>query len=83
MAAVLYGWIAWWRPAFLYILTLLHYLLGWGHKEANAFSLVVGLNTIFFGALIFVSLAIFFYLGRFKASSKQRIGETGNDKNLP
>ena len=40
-------------------------------------------NTIFFGALILVSLVIFFYLGRFKASSKQRSRETGNDKNLP
>ena len=41
------------------------------------------LNTIFFGALIFVSLAIFFYLGRFKASSKQRNRETGKDNSLP
>ena len=34
-------------------------------------------NTIFFGAIIFVSLAIFFYLGKFKASSKQRNREPG------
>ncbi len=30
------------------------------------------LNTIFFGAIIALSLAIFFYIGKFKASSKQR-----------
>ena len=29
-------------------------------------------NTIFFGAIIALSLAIFFYIGKFKASSKQR-----------
>ncbi len=29
-------------------------------------------NTIFFGAIIVLSLAIFFYIGKFKASSKQR-----------
>ena len=29
------------------------------------------LNTIFFGAIIALSLAIFFYIGKFKASSKQ------------
>ena len=29
-------------------------------------------NTIFFGAIIALSLAIFFYIGTFKASSKQR-----------
>ena len=40
-------------------------------------------NTVFFGTIIVVSLAIFFYIGKFKASSKQRSRETGNDKNLP
>ena len=29
-------------------------------------------NTIFFGAIIALSLSIFFYIGKFKASSKQR-----------
>ena len=29
-------------------------------------------NTIFFGVIITLSLAIFFYIGKFKASSKQR-----------
>ena len=29
-------------------------------------------NTIFFGAIIALLLAIFFYIGKFKASSKQR-----------
>ena len=29
-------------------------------------------NTIFFGAIIALSLAIFFYIGKFRASSKQR-----------
>ena len=29
-------------------------------------------NTIVFGAIIVLSLAIFFYIGKFKASSKQR-----------
>ena len=29
-------------------------------------------NTIVFGAIIALSLAIFFYIGKFKASSKQR-----------
>ena len=29
-------------------------------------------NTIFFGIIIALSLAIFFYIGKFKASSKQR-----------
>ena len=29
-------------------------------------------NTIFFGVIIALSLAIFFYIGKFKASSKQR-----------
>jgi hypothetical protein len=32
----------------------------------------VDFNTIFFGAIITLSLAIFFYIGKFKASSKQR-----------
>jgi len=32
----------------------------------------VDFNTIFFGAIIALSLAIFFYIGKFKASSKQR-----------
>jgi len=32
----------------------------------------VDFNTIFFGAIIVLSLAIFFYIGKFKASSKQR-----------
>ena len=40
-------------------------------------------NTIFFGAIIFVSLAIFFYLGKFKASSKQRKREASKDKRFP
>lgn len=40
-------------------------------------------NTIFFGSIIFVSLAIFFYLGRFKASSKQRNREASKDKSFP
>tara|TARA_Y100001935_G_C17266634_1_gene489541 strand:- start:373 stop:504 length:132 start_codon:yes stop_codon:yes gene_type:complete len=40
-------------------------------------------NTIFFGAIIFVSLAIFFYLGKFKASSKQRNREPGKEKSFP
>lgn len=30
------------------------------------------LNTIVFGAIIALSLAIFFYIGKFRASSKQR-----------
>ena len=30
------------------------------------------LNTIVFGAIIVLSLAIFFYIGKFRASSKQR-----------
>ncbi|MBI79980.1 MAG: hypothetical protein CMQ51_06110 [Gammaproteobacteria bacterium] len=30
------------------------------------------LNTFFFGLLIIVSLAVFFYVGKFKASAKQR-----------
>ena len=29
-------------------------------------------NTIVFGAIIVLSLAIFFYIGKFRASSKQR-----------
>ena len=29
-------------------------------------------NTVFFGAIIALSLAIFFYIGKFRASSKQR-----------
>ena len=29
-------------------------------------------NTIFFGAIIALSLAIFFYIGKFRASAKQR-----------
>ena len=29
-------------------------------------------NTILFGAIIALSLAIFFYIGKFRASSKQR-----------
>jgi hypothetical protein len=29
-------------------------------------------NTIIFGAISILSLAVFFYLGRFRASSKQR-----------
>ena len=29
-------------------------------------------NTIFFGVIITLSLGIFFYIGKFKASSKQR-----------
>ena len=29
-------------------------------------------NTIFFGAIIALSLAFFFYIGKFRASSKQR-----------
>jgi len=32
----------------------------------------VDFNTIFFGAIIALSLAIFFYIGKFRASSKQR-----------
>lgn len=36
-------------------------------------------NTFFFGAIIVVSLAIFFYIGKFKASSKQRQREKGKD----
>ena len=36
-------------------------------------------NTFFFGAIIVVSLAIFFYIGKFKASSKQREREKGKD----
>jgi len=32
----------------------------------------VDLNTIVFGAIIVLSLAIFFYIGKFRASSKQR-----------
>jgi len=32
----------------------------------------VDLNTIVFGAIIALSLAIFFYIGKFRASSKQR-----------
>ena len=40
-------------------------------------------NTVFFGAIIFVSLAIFFYLGRFKASSKQMNREAKKDKRFP
>ena len=30
------------------------------------------LNTLFFGGMTVLSLAIFFYFGRFRASSKQR-----------
>lgn len=30
------------------------------------------LNTLFFGAVIILSLGIFFYIGKFRASSKQR-----------
>ena len=30
------------------------------------------LNTLFFGSITVLSLAIFFYFGRFRASSKQR-----------
>ena len=40
-------------------------------------------NTFFFGAIIVVSLAIFFYIGKFKASSKQRNRETDRDDGLP
>ena len=36
-------------------------------------------NTFFFGAIIVVSLAIFFYIGKFKASSKQRERVKGKD----
>jgi len=32
----------------------------------------VDLNTLFFGAVIVLSLGIFFYIGKFRASSKQR-----------
>tara|TARA_Y100000588_G_C13312807_1_gene526409 strand:+ start:173 stop:382 length:210 start_codon:yes stop_codon:yes gene_type:complete len=32
----------------------------------------VSLNTFIFGALILLSLAIFFYIGKFRASAKQR-----------
>tara|TARA_Y100000588_G_scaffold241868_1_gene255843 strand:+ start:187 stop:396 length:210 start_codon:yes stop_codon:yes gene_type:complete len=32
----------------------------------------VDFNTIVFGAIIALSLAIFFYIGKFRASSKQR-----------
>jgi|TARA_B100001250_G_scaffold414503_1_gene453319 uncharacterized membrane protein YqhA len=32
----------------------------------------VDLNTFFFGLLIILSLVVFFYVGKFKASSKQR-----------
>jgi len=32
----------------------------------------VDANTIVFGAIIVLSLAIFFYIGKFRASSKQR-----------
>ena len=33
---------------------------------------IVDINTIFFGGLTFVSLAVFFFFGRFRASAKQR-----------
>ena len=36
-------------------------------------------NTVFFGTIIVVSLAIFFYIGKFKASSKQREREKSKD----
>jgi len=32
----------------------------------------VDLNTLFFGTVILLSLGIFFYIGKFRASSKQR-----------
>jgi len=32
----------------------------------------VDFNTVVFGAMIALSLAIFFYIGKFRASSKQR-----------
>jgi hypothetical protein len=32
----------------------------------------VDLNNLFFGAVIILSLGIFFYIGKFRASSKQR-----------
>ena len=40
-------------------------------------------NTFFFVAIILISLAIFFYLGRFKASSKQSNREASKDKSFP
>jgi len=33
---------------------------------------LMDLNTLFFGGITLLSLAIFFYFGRFRASSKQR-----------
>jgi len=33
---------------------------------------LMDLNTLFFGGMTLLSLAVFFYFGRFRASSKQR-----------
>ena len=33
---------------------------------------LVDINTLFFGGLTLVSLAVFFYFGKFRASSRQR-----------